>query len=249
MIVLKSKEEIDLMREAGRIAARCIEELRLRVQVGVTPLELDQFAEDYIRRHGGLPSFKGYMGYPATLCVSVNEEVVHGIPSSRPFKEGDLVSLDIGVIVKGFHGDMAVTVPVGKIGTAKEKLVQVTREALYKGIEQALVGNHVSDISHAVQKHAERNGFSVVRELVGHGVGRNLHEEPQVPNHGAPGEGPVLAEGMVIAIEPMVNMGSYDVKVKGDKWTVVTRDLMPSAHFEHTIAITAKGPEILTLAA
>jgi len=246
MINLKSKDEIDLMREAGRIAALCLEELKAQICEGKTPLELDRFAEEYIRKHGGTPSFKGYMGYPASLCVSVNEEVVHGIPSSRPFREGDLVSIDIGAIFKEFHGDMAVTVPVGKIPADKEKLVRVTEEALYKGIEMARVGNYLSDISHAVQKHAEKNGFSVVRELVGHGVGRRLHEEPQVPNYGKPGEGPILEEGIVIAIEPMLNMGKADVKVRNDKWTVVTVDMMPSAHFEHTLAITKNGPVILT---
>ncbi len=247
MIALKSRDEIGLIRQAGRIAAQCIEELVTQIVAGNTPLELDRFAEEYIRKHGGLPSFKGYMGYPASLCVSVNEEVVHGIPTSRPFKEGDLVSVDIGVIYEEFHGDMAITVAVGKISAEKEKLVRITRESLYKGIEQARAGNHVSDISNAVQKHVEKHSFSVVRELVGHGVGRRLHEEPQVPNYGKPGEGPILEVGTVIAIEPMVNLGSPKVKVKNDKWTVVTLDLLPSAHFEHTIAITEKEPEILTL--
>jgi methionyl aminopeptidase len=247
MIELKGKEEIVFMREAGRITALCLEQIIPRIVPGATPLELDEFAEAFFREHGALPSFKWYLGYPATLCVSVNEEVVHGIPTSRPFKEGDIVSVDIGAVYKGFHGDMAVTVPVGKISKQKEKLIAVTREALYKGIAQARVGNRVSDISHAIQKHVEKNGFSVVRELVGHGIGRRLHEDPQIPNYGKPGEGPVLQAGMVIAIEPMVNMGGPNVKVKEDKWTVVTQDMMPSAHFEHTLLITEGEPEILTV--
>ncbi len=235
------------MRKAGKIAALCVEGLIPQVVVGNTPLKLDQWAEQFIIDHGGIPSFKGYMGYPASLCVSVNEEVVHGIPTSRPFKEGDLVSIDIGAVYQSYHSDMAVTIPVGKISKQKEKLLSVTRDALYIGIEQARSGNHVSDISHAIQKYAEKNRFSVVRELVGHGVGKSLHEEPQIPNHGKPGEGPVLESGMTIAIEPMVNMGNAKVKVKDDKWTVVTVDMMPSAHFEHTIVITHNGAEILTL--
>lgn len=247
MIALKSTDEITLIREAGRIAAQCIEELIPQIVAGNTPLELDRFAEKYILEHGGLPSFKGYLGYPASLCVSVNEEVVHGIPTPRPFKEGDIVSVDIGVIYQEFHGDMAITVPVGKISAIKQKLIEVTRESLFKGIEQARAGNYVSDISHAVQKYVEKYRFSVVRELVGHGVGRRLHEDPQVPNYGQPKEGPLLEPGTVIAIEPMVNMGTAKVKVKPDKWTVVTLDLMPSAHFEHTVAITQDGPQILTL--
>ncbi|MCL5055943.1 MAG: type I methionyl aminopeptidase [Firmicutes bacterium] len=247
MINIKDKRELQIMRDSGKIAAQCLEFLISQVVVGNTPLMLDQWAEQFIAEKGGIPSFKGYMGYPASLCISVNEEVVHGIPTSRPFREGDLVSIDIGVIYQGYHSDMAVTVPVGKISKEKEKLISVTKEALNKGIEQARAGNHVSDISHVIQKYAEKNSFSVVRDLVGHGVGKNLHEEPQVPNHGKPGEGPVLEPGMTIAIEPMVNMGDAKVKVKDDKWTVVTVDMMPSAHFEHTIVVTENGAEVLTL--
>lgn len=246
-ITLKSKDEIALMRQAGRIAALCIEKLISLAVPGNTPLELDRAAEDFMAQQGGVPSFKGYLGYPASTCISVNEEVVHGIPNCRPFQEGDLVSIDIGVNYQGYHGDMAVTVAVGKVSKKKEKLIQVTREALFEGIGQARAGNHLSDISHAIETRVKRNGFSVVRELIGHGVGRELHEEPQIPNYGKAGEGVVLESGMIFALEPMVNMGTERVKVGPDGWTFSSEDSNLSAHWEHTIAITESDAEILTV--
>jgi methionyl aminopeptidase len=217
------------------------------VRPGVTTEDLDRLAEDFIRARGGVPAFKGYRSYPKTLCASVNEQVVHGIPSKRVLKEGDIIGLDLGAIVDGFYGDSAVTVPVGRIDPKSEELLRVTEEALYKGIEHAVVGNRLSDISHAIQRHAEAAGFSIVTEFVGHGIGRRLHEEPQVPNYGQPGQGPRLQVGMVLAIEPMVNVGGSEVRVLDDQWTAVTRDGSRSAHFEHTIAIQASGPpRILT---
>jgi methionyl aminopeptidase len=211
---------------------------------------LDRWAEEFIVREGGRPAFKGYRGYPATLCTSVNEEVVHGIPSPRKrLEEGDIIGIDVGAIVEGYHGDAAVTVPVGQISEAAARLIRVTEEALAAGLEQVKVGNRLSDVSHAIQTVAERGGYSVVTDFVGHGIGRNLHEDPQVPNFGKPGEGPRLKEGLVLAIEPMVNVGRSDVEVLDDRWTVVTRDRTLSAHFEHTIALTVEGPKVLTRAA
>jgi len=204
-------------------------------------------AEEYIKRHGGIPAFKGYRGYPRSLCVSVNEEVVHGIPGKRRLKEGDIVSLDLGVLMDGYYGDAAITVPVGKVSELAKKLIKVTEEALYRGIEMARPGNRLSDISHAIQTHVEKAGFSVVREFVGHGIGKQLHEEPQVPNFGPPNRGPRLEPGMVLAIEPMVNTGTWEVRILPNGWTVVTADGGLSAHFEHTVAITDNGPEILSL--
>jgi len=204
-------------------------------------------AEEYIKRHGGIPAFKGYRGYPRSLCVSVNEEVVHGIPGKRKLKEGDIVSLDLGVLMDGYYGDAAITVPVGKVSELAKKLIKVTEEALYRGIEMARPGNRLSDISHAIQTHVEKAGFSVVREFVGHGIGKQLHEEPQVPNFGPPNRGPRLEPGMVLAIEPMVNTGTWEVRILPNGWTVVTADGGLSAHFEHTVAITDNGPEILSL--
>jgi methionyl aminopeptidase len=213
----------------------------------MTTDDLDHLAENFIRARGGIPAFKGYRDYPKTLCASVNEQVVHGIPSKRVLKEGDIIGLDLGAIVDGFYGDSAVTVPVGAIHPRVAELLRVTEEALHKGIEQAVVGNRLSDISHAVQRHAEAAGFSVVTDFVGHGIGRQLHEEPQVPNYGRPGQGPRLQVGMVLAIEPMVNMGKSGVQILDDQWTAVTQDGSLSAHFEHTIAIQPSGPaRILT---
>jgi methionyl aminopeptidase len=212
----------------------------------MTTKDVDDAAEKLIRRHNVLPAFKGYRGFPGCTCISVNEEVVHGIPGSKVLKDGDLVSLDVGIIHDDYYSDTAVTVGIGKIDPIRQKLLDVTRESLYKGIAQAKPNNHLSDISAAVQQHVEKNGFSVVRNFVGHGIGRQLHEEPEIPNFGAPHQGPVLKEGMVFAIEPMVNMGGYHTKTLQDGWTVVTEDGKPSAHFEHTIVITGKGPEILT---
>jgi methionyl aminopeptidase len=247
MIILKTADEIEVMAKAAKLVAETLEALKREVRPGVTTEDLDRLAEDFIRSRGGVPAFKGYRSYPKTLCASVNDQVVHGIPSKRVLKEGDIIGLDLGAIVEGFYGDSAVTVPVGRIDPKSEELLRVTEEALYKGIEQAVVGNRLSDISHAVQRHVEAAGFSVVTEFVGHGIGRRLHEEPQVPNYGQPGQGPRLQVGMVLAIEPMVNVGGSEVRVLDDQWTAVTRDGSRSAHFEHTIAIQASGPpRILT---
>jgi methionyl aminopeptidase len=223
-----------------------LEEIKKIISPGITTKELDDLAESYILAKGALPAFKGYRGYPASLCASVNEQVVHGIPSSTKIKEGDIVSLDIGVYYKGFYGDAAVTLPVGKISRQVQKLLSVTESALDAGIAGASAGRRLSDISSAIQQCAESEGFSVVRNFVGHGIGRDLHEEPQIPNYGKPGDGPRLIEGMTLAIEPMVNAGSWEVSILKDGWTAVTKDRSLSAHFEHTVAITKNGPEILT---
>jgi methionyl aminopeptidase len=242
MIILKTPAEIAVMAEASRVVAEALAIVRKAVCVGISTEELDRIAEEAIRGRGAIPAFKGYRNFPKTLCASVNEQVVHGIPSRRKLKEGDIIGLDLGAIVGGFYGDSAVTVAVGRIPEATAKLVQVTEEALYLGIKQAVVGNRLTDISNAVQQHIESSGFSVVTEFVGHGIGRQLHEEPQVPNYGKPGQGPRLQPGMVLAIEPMVNMGRSAVRVLEDRWTAVTVDGSLSAHFEHTIAIQPSGP-------
>ena len=246
MIILKSERELGYMRDAGRIVAQTHQELAKAVVPGVTTAELDELAEDFIRSKGAVPAFKGYHGFPATICASVNEEVVHGIPSLKPLKSGDIISIDIGAIINGYYGDAAVTLPVGDISQEAARLLEVTEACLYKGIEKAVVDNRLTDISHAIQSYVEDKGYSVVRDFVGHGIGANMHEEPQVPNFGMPGRGPRLKEGMCLAIEPMVNMGTYEVEVLMDNWTVVTLDRQLSAHFEHSIAITEKGPVILT---
>jgi methionyl aminopeptidase len=246
VIVCKSPGEIEKMRAANGLVAEVLAELAAMVAPGVTTQDLDATAERLVHEGGAEPAFKGYRGYPATLCVSVNEQVVHGIPSKRALAEGDIVSLDMGVKLNGFFGDSAVTVPVGRISDGARRLLIVTEEALDRGITQVLIGNRVSDIGHAIQQHVESHGFSVVREFVGHGIGAALHEEPQIANYGDPGRGPRLAEGMVLAIEPMVNMGRPGVRVLGDGWTAVTRDSSLSAHFEHTVAVTRQGPLILT---
>jgi len=247
MIILKTPEEIALMAQASRVVAETLQILQKAVRSGVTTDELDRLAEKEIRSRGASPAFKGYRSYPKTLCASVNDQVVHGIPSKRVLKEGDIIGLDLGAIVGGFYGDSAVTVSVGETTERNARLVHVTEEAMYLGIEQAVVGHRLSDISHAVQRHVEAAGYSVVTEFVGHGIGRQLHEEPQVPNYGKPGQGPRLQAGMVLAIEPMVNMGGAAVKVLEDRWTAVTVDGSLSAHFEHTIVIEPSGPpRILT---
>ena len=246
MIHAKSSREIQYMRDAGRIVAQTHEELAKAVKPGVGTKELDQIAEDYIISKGAEPSFKGYRGFPAAICTSVNHVVVHGIPGLETVKNGDIISIDIGVVINGFHGDAARTIPVGEISATTEKLLQVTEESLYKGIEQAVIGNRLSDISHAVQTHAEGNGFSVVRNYCGHGIGRSMHEEPQILNYGDPGHGPRLKAGYCLAIEPMVNVGTHGVSVLKDGWTVITNDKQLSAHFEHSVAITEDGPLILT---
>ncbi|MDC8449275.1 MAG: type I methionyl aminopeptidase [Nitrospira sp.] len=241
MIILKTPAEIVVMAEASRVVAEALAIVKKAVCPGISTEELDHIAEGAIRSRGAVPAFKGYRNYPRTLCASVNEQVVHGIPSKRKLKEGDIIGLDLGAIVGGFYGDSAVTVAVGRIPEETAKLIQVTEEALYLGIKQAVVGNRVTDISNAVQQHAESAGFSVVTEFVGHGIGRQLHEEPQVPNYGKPGQGPRLQPGMVLAIEPMVNMGRSAVRVLEDRWTAVTVDGSLSAHFEHTIAVQPSG--------
>jgi methionyl aminopeptidase len=247
MIILKTPDEIEIMARASRLVAETLAMLRREVRIGITTEELDRLAEQFIRSHGGTPAFKGYRNYPKTLCASINDQVVHGIPSKRALKEGDIIGLDLGAIVEGFYGDSAVTVAVGNVNPRVAELLRVTEESLYAGIAKAVVGNRLSDISHAVQRHAEAAGFSVVTDFVGHGIGRQLHEEPQVPNYGKPGQGPRLQEGMVLAIEPMINMGNSGVRVLDDRWTAVTTDGSLSAHFEHTIAIQSSGPpRILT---
>ena len=245
MIILRTPDEIAVMAKASRVVAEVLEVLKPAVRPGVATDDLDRLAEAEIRSRGAIPAFKGYRNYPKTLCASVNEQVVHGIPSKRVLKEGDIIGLDLGAIVGGFYGDSAVTVAVGRIDEKTATLVRVTEEALSLGIEQAVVGNRLSDISHAVQRHVEAAGYSVVTEFVGHGIGRQLHEEPQVPNYGKPGQGPRLQPGMVLAIEPMVNMGGAAVRVLEDRWTAVTVDGSLSAHFEHTIAIQSSGPALV----
>ena len=247
MVYTRSREEIERIRAAAQIVAMTLREVGRAVRPGVTTAELDQLAESIIRDHGGRPAFKGYRGFPASICPSVNEEVVHGLPGPRELREGDLVGVDVGVDLQGFYGDAALTFPVGTVSDEAVKLLQVTRESLMLGIAQARAGNRVGDISHAVQSYVERNGFSVVKALVGHGIGREMHEEPAVPNFGPPGRGPRLMAGLVLAIEPMVNVGGHEVVTRSDGWTVATKDGSLSAHFEHTVAVGADGPEILSV--
>lgn len=246
LINVKSPQEILILKEAGAILSSIIREVNRSLKPGMTTRELDQKAEGLIRERRVTPAFKGYRGFPSCACISVNEEVVHGIPGDRVLHEGDIVSVDIGIIHKGYFSDMAVTIGVNPIDPQLQKLLDVTTRALDQGIAQAKAGNHLSDISHAVQTYVESNGFSIVREFVGHGIGKNLHEDPEIPNFGPPHEGPVLGEGMVLAIEPMVNLGKSPTKILKDGWTVVTQDGLPSAHFEHSVAVGPNGPEILT---
>lgn len=247
MIICKSEAELDLMREAGRIVAETHLLLAKAIRPGITTKELDQIAEDYIRSKGAIPSFKGYSGFPASICASVNEELVHGIPGNRKLNEGDIISIDIGAQYQGYHGDSAWTYPVGTISEIAQKLLKVTETSLYAGLAEAKPDVRLYTLSHAIQKCVEDEGFSIVREYVGHGIGANLHEEPQIPNYGPPGRGPRLKPGMVLAIEPMVTAGERYVKTLEDQWTVVTIDGSLCAHYEHTIAITSDGYEILTL--
>lgn len=246
MIVIKSRNEIKKMRRAGKMVAEILQMLREKVRPGITTLELDRLAEKQCIKWKARPAFKGYGGFPFTICASPNNQVVHGFSNSDPLVEGDIISIDFGLIIDGFFGDSAITVPVGEISQETQRLLRVTQESLECGIAAALSGGHLSDISNAVQTRVERDGFSVVRDFVGHGIGRQLHEDPQVPNYGIPGRGPLLKQGMTIAIEPMVNVGVPEVKVLEDGWTAVTADGQLSAHFEHTIALTENGPEILT---
>ena len=247
MIVLKSGREIAIMRRGGQVLADVVEMLRGFVRPGMSTLEVDEEVEAFIRERDAVPAFKGYRGFPATVCISINEEVVHGIPSAhRRMKEGDIVGFDLGCIMDGYYADCAVTLPLGEIPPRVQELLDVTRESLEKAIAECRPGRRLSDVSHAVQKHVEPHGFGIVRTFVGHGIGRALHEEPQVPNFGDPGRGPQLKTGMVLAIEPMVTLGGHDVRILEDGWTAVTQDGSLAAHFEHTIAITESGPEVLT---
>jgi len=246
VIIIKSPREIHELRKSNAIVAEVFQKLRKAVAPGVTTRELDRMAEEFILSKGAIPAFKGYRNYPATLCISINEEVVHGIPGPRRLREGDIVSIDVGANLNGYFGDAAITLPVGEVDQEAWRLLEVTEKALHTGVEMARVGNRLFDISHAIQRWVESKGFSVVREFVGHGIGKNLHEEPQVPNFGSPGQGPRLEKGMVFALEPMVNEGSHEVKILSDGWTVVTADGKRSAHFEHTIAITDHEAEILS---
>jgi methionyl aminopeptidase len=247
MIICKSPAEIERLRRSGRMARGLLEELRERAQPGVSTLELEKYIERRITQLGARSAFKGYRGYPCCLCASVNSEVIHGIPSERRLQRGDILSLDLGVVVDGYYGDSAITVPVGEISESTQRLLRVTQEALQLAIDEARLGNRLGDISATVQRHVEENGYSVVREFVGHGIGRQLHEEPQIPNFGQAGHGPVLKQGMVLAIEPMVNAGGPAVRVLADNWTAVTADGTLSAHFEHMVAVSRNGPDILTL--
>ena len=246
MITLKTPQEIEKMRKAGRVVATTLETLKAAAQVGMTTGDLDELARQKIAEAGAIPSFKGYHGFPGHICASVNEEVVHGIPGNRVLKEGDILSVDLGAIVEGYHGDSAITFPIGSISSEIQLLLQVTEESLYKGIQAAIVGHRLGDVSNAIQTHVDSYQFGIVREFVGHGIGSQMHEDPKIPNYGPPHQGPLLKAGMTLAIEPMVNLGTPDVRILDDQWTVVTRDGKPSAHFEHTILITENGPEILT---
>lgn len=246
MIICKTPREIDIMRQAGKIVALTHEELKKHIQPGITTKELDAIAESIIRKYDAIPSFKGYNGFRGSICASVNEELVHGIPGKRALKDGDIISIDIGAQYNGYHGDSAWTYAVGDIDPETQRLLEVTEESLYRGLEEAKPGMRLSNISHAIQTYVEANNFSIVREYVGHGVGQDLHEDPQIPHYGPPNKGPRLKPGMVLAVEPMVNAGSRYVKTLEDNWTVVTQDGKMCAHFEHTIAITESGFEILT---
>lgn len=247
MIILKTKREIEIMRKAGRLVAQAHELVRNNVKPGVTTKELDRLVEEFLKSQNAIPTFKGYNGFPFSICASVNEEVVHGFPSERKLVEGDIISVDIGATFEGYVGDSAKTFFVGEVDDEKRRLVEATRQSFYEGIKFAKTNYRLSDISHAIQSYAESKGFSVVRDFVGHGVGKKMHESPQIPNFGKPGKGPRLQEGMVLAIEPMINAGVYNVKILDNDWTVVTTDGKPSAHYEHTVAITDGEPMLLTV--
>lgn len=246
MIYIKTREEIELMRESALMVSRTLGIVAREVKPGVTPKFLDKIAEEFIRDNGGVPAFKGYRGFPATLCISINDAVVHGIPTDKALNEGDIISVDCGVKKNGFYGDHAYSFAVGVVKPELQKLLEVTKESLYKGIEQCIAGNRIGDISFAIQNHAEKHGYGVVRELVGHGLGKSLHEDPEVPNYGKRGDGPKIKDGMVFAIEPMINLGKKNVKQLNDGWTIVTADGLPSAHFEHDVAIVDGKPDILS---
>ena len=247
MISIKNKEEINYMSEAGRIVKDTLFLMEECIKPGISTKELDEIAEDYIRSQGAVPGFKGLYDYPSTICISIEDEVVHGLPSDKKLNEGEIVGIDVGSIYKGYYGDHAKSFAVGEISTEKRKLLEVTKKCLEIGINKAIPGNRIGDIGNAIQEYAESNGYGVVRELVGHGIGTKLHEEPQIPNYGTAGTGPCIDVGMCFAIEPMINMGSKEVYTKSDGWTICTKDGLPSAHFEHTITITEAGPQILTI--
>ncbi len=246
MIPIKSEEDLKMLKKSGKILSKIMHRLKKFIRAGVSTIEIDRLAEKLIKDENVISAFKDYNGFPANICTSVNEEVVHGIPGQKMLKDGDIISLDAGINYKGYISDVAITMPVGRIDPKVQKLIEVTRNALSEGIKQARVNNHLSDISYAIQTYVESQGFSVVRQFVGHGIGYNLHEDPQIPNFGLPHQGEVLKKGMVLAIEPMVNMGTWECKILDNGWTAVTKDGFPSAHFEHTVAITEAGPEILT---
>ena len=246
MVIRKSRGELGKMRQAGLIVAETLRDLRRMVEPGISTRELDAFAESKIRKAGAYPTFKGYRGFPGSICASVNEEVVHGIPSSRKLRDGDIIKIDCGATLNNYVGDAAITVPVGQISSEVERLTQITRESLFRAVEKMVPGNRLYDVSYAVQEYVEAHRFAIVREFCGHGIGQSMHEDPQVPNYGRPGTGPTLKPGWVLAIEPMVNLGGHEVKMEADGWTVKTQDGLPSSHFEHTIAVTEDGPMVLT---
>ena len=246
MVIRKSNGELGKMREAGLLVAETLRDLRRMVEPGITTRELDAYAENKIRAAGAYPTFKGYRGFPASICASLNDEVVHGIPSNRKLREGDIIKIDCGATMNNYVGDAAITIPVGRISTEVERLVQTTRESLFRAVEKMVGGNRLYDVSYAVQAFVEESGYTIVREFCGHGIGQKMHEDPQVPNYGRPGTGPTLKPGWVLAIEPMVNMGRHEVRMESDGWTVKTQDGLPSSHFEHTIAVTEDGPVVLT---
>jgi methionyl aminopeptidase len=246
MIPLKSEKDIEMMRRAGEILAKIMRKLQRYVNAGISTAEIDALAQDLAHKENVIPAFKGYKNFPANICVSVNDEIVHGIPSDRKLKEGDIISLDLGINYEGYFSDIAITLGLGRVNPGARKLITITKAALFEGIKKARLNNRLSDISYAIQSYVERHGFSVVREFVGHGIGNSLHEEPEIPNFGRPHQGPVLKSGMVFAIEPMVNMGTWESKILDNGWTAVTKDGSLSAHFEHTVAITDDGPQILT---
>jgi len=246
-MIIYCEEEVAAIKRSNQIVAQILEGLEAMIKPGLRTKEMDEWAEAKTREMGALPAFKGYRDYPASLCTSINEEIVHGIPSSRSLRDGDIISLDFGVLYKGYYGDAAATFPVGKITPKAKKLIQTAEESFYKGLGQIKVGNRMSDISHAIQSHVESQGFSVIRSFVGHGIGLSLHEEPQIPNFGLPGRGPKIKPGMVFALEPMIAMGDWNVEILDDNWTAITRDRSLSAHYEHTVAVTPKGAEILSL--
>ena len=246
MVIRKSRGELAKMRQAGLLVGETLRELRRMVEPGISTRELDAYAENKIRAAGAAPTFKGYRGFPASICASVNDEVVHGIPSNRRLREGDIIKLDCGATLNNYVGDAAITIPVGRISPEVERLLQITRESLFRAVEKMVGGNRLYDVSYAVQEFVEESGYTIVREFCGHGVGQKMHEDPQVPNYGRPGTGPTLKPGWVLAIEPMVNMGRHEVRMEPDGWTVKTQDGLPSSHFEHTIAVTEAGPMVLT---